>query len=287
MQYAMLKIEASGVQAMNAWGVYGAPPPSAYQGFIEALLRSVVHDLGVDQGPIFDLHKAVVPDFLVTVHHYSPRGHFDRHTGRQSFHLPISSHIQTSANEKHESQSMMDRPRVDMGFTLLFPVPSEAVTEGVVRDALFGASFAGGVIDESWVRVEDFGTWGPAARALSSWVRDLCWVMREHDFRSAIDPEDEDAPQGPIEALIHSMSERGQWVAPSLLGYRLLHEPCSQPTQRKEADVHAYADPLIGAVRYEPLARLLKDDHPLVPTWSRGEWASGDRVIEWRETLCH
>jgi hypothetical protein len=76
-----------------------------------------------------------------------------------------------------------------------------------------------------------------------------------------IPPGDGDSLERLIDAVSPHKGMDG-WLMPSLMGYRMIEEPAFNRAGARGGYPHAYADPLIGIVRAEGLARTSK-----IPRW--------------------
>lgn len=253
MSKVIVNLSARSVSAQNTANIYGAPPPSAYHGFIKALL---IKATGLRSEQYSDSQWQAVleklePAFMVVVHDFRPRateivGEFlEGNKKRRSPHAGLSYHLPRGYN------SSLDSPRADLRISLVFDVPVE-FSQSHAEAALANMRLAGGPLEPNWsLRFAKHQAWAEALQEVRK-----CYgrgsLMREHVASRALDSPD---------ALLDELQcehEKGRgWVMPTLVGYQLLHDPVAQEGMRPPAERHAYADPLIGLVYYQSIYRFV------------------------------
>ena len=211
-----LDLSVSGANAQNAYCVYGHPSPLAFIGFAHALCERS----GMKQ----------MSGVLAVLRHYRPKS------------IKVNNDdmfaIMRGAERDVDGESQIDTPRADLGVSLAFEVVAAELDIAAIQlSVLAGMRFAGGVLVSSKMRVHDDML--QAFRCLRG------FVMRAE----ALPPSDD--PVGSLLEAISINSKTGSgWVTPSLRGLRLIDDPQRKPGARG-GHPHAYADPLIGVVRFE------------------------------------
>ncbi|MDD2222845.1 MAG: type I-F CRISPR-associated protein Csy2 [Pseudomonas sp.] len=130
--------------------------------------------------------------------------------------------------------------------------------ETAVRDVLAQARFAGGQVQRHG-DIAVFGKPSDAIQALPTGfvVRDMSLLLQERMAQKN---------QGRLEAMVNLLAARPNleegvppWLAASTLGYAAL-TPFQPKAGAREGKPHAYAEPLTGLVRYQPLREIDRKD---------------------------
>ena len=123
--------------------------------------------------------------------------------------------------------------------------------ESAIRDALSGASLAGGTIQNDRVEVRTVTPDGSAFRGLR---RGTAMVRPDQAGRRLISSGDLTPEQPGLAAIAEILfpEERGPghgWLVPSAVGYRLIEEPETAPRRirtRTRSVPHVFAEPVVG-----------------------------------------
>ena len=228
-----ISLDVQGAGALNTYCVYGHPSPFAFIGFAHALCAraGLVQRRGV----------------LTVMHRFSPRAYTD--FGEVFHDMPRSAERDVRMDGAPSGQSQLDLPRSDLSVSLVFEA---AIPEGSMLsadslgdrllDTVEAMRFAGGtIIDPGPRSVRVHATPDEALRLKPG------FIMRPHRMM---------LPRGrAFQAFLAEVSAevgREGWRSPSLMGFRMLHEPVARDGARG-GHPHAYVDPLIGAVRFVSL----------------------------------
>lgn len=244
--------KAPTAKARNAAMIYGAPSPMTYAGFIEALG--------------YRMASPIEPRFMAMVHDFQPIG--VEQGGRTAYDLDRGTELICNG------QTQIDNPRAALQASVVFTAPTDW-SQAALERQLEDMRFAGSMLEEFAVGIADGESWQEGIRfALSR--KGGGFLVHDHAFNQQPSAGDR------IEALVEQLGQReAGWVQPSLVGYKLAHRPVPQPGMRREADAHAYAEPLIGIVRYASARRMLGAEAQLLPIWHRRVQGQG-RVIRMR-----
>lgn len=224
-----LQFKAAGVNARNAYAVYGLPGPGSWLGFAHALSQRVAEP--------FIAEKVI---FVVHDHH------FERDTAKAG--APFRARRSTEIGVRKET--IVDHPEMKLQLGLFLPIGDRHLPdESHLRRALSTLRFAGGVIDQGSVNIR---------------IDTLGSLWKTQPRGHVVLPEDLPEVGTPLESLIWSLTQPTPgWVRPSIRGYEFLTPPLATaggrfiPGTGQKAE-HVLAEPLLGLVRYQSVRAPLE-----------------------------
>ncbi len=168
-----------------------------------------------------------------------------------------------------QQNSMQPQALADIEWALLLDCEQHVSSDFArrVQDVLQSMRLGGGVIESAFVKV--FEAWSDAlkhALRVGYWIEDVT-----ADIRASASQSD------PMLAILAAISDRQfGWIVPVNLGYALLEAPKNRRGAR-DGRHHAFAEHMIGAIRFVPAS--LARQHDLKPTnlWRYG-W-DGDQFV--------
>lgn len=151
----------------------------------------------------------------------------------------------------------------DIELTLLLQCRHEVSDPHDVERVLSSMRLAGGDIESDSLRVQSVPDWDDALKKIRHgfWIDDA-----SHEMASGSDP---------VRALLRATRVSG-WMVPANLGYALLEVPRERVGAR-DGRLHAFAEDMIGLVRYTSLYRARQDGLRPARIWRYG-W-DGDQFL--------
>ena len=244
-KYIRVTVEVEGANAKNCAYAYGAPPPSAPWGF--------ARNLCLQSGTVLRGGAALV------LHDYRDLGQASSF-GRFTYSM-LRSSDRDVARPNHTT-SQIDLPKSNLWASIIFRVEADD-TEAIDRLAsLEPERFSGGHVTRCALSVHDL-----LSDALA--LVPPGFAMSEH--RLDFDP----TPRSLADFLTIRPGRPG-WFTASLMGYSLMEEPRERVGARL-ALPHAYADPLVGVVKWESLYGLRRAGGAGLTFWGPS-WVSSKTV---------
>lgn len=171
-----------------------------------------------------------------------------------------------------QSHSAQPMALADLSWTLVLDcarqVPQDIARN--IEDLLCRMRLAGGRIESADVFV--YEEWSLAVRnALRSghWIED-----------ATFDLLGQGAPGNPLQALLRAIAERKEgWLAPVNLGYALLEPPQPERDGARDGFAHAFAENLVGAIRYVPAGVARRRDTLTPAALWRSGWVDDQFLV--------
>lgn len=219
------------VQALNAEAAYcisGHPGPGTFIGFAHALLR---------RSGVSDAAR-IIPVF----HTFRLRS--SKAYGEHVHWMQRSSDRDTKRSRAAKAETQLDLPRADATLSVVMDLATECDGQRL-HDAITRMRLAGGTIVDMRAPETHF----EFERAIKS--------VPPGFFMQEVQSASDDSP---FDAIVNACAyDAPHWITPTLVGYHLI----SSPTERVNARggyPHAYADPLIGIVRWQSKTRASPAD---------------------------
>ena len=181
--------------------------------------------------------------------------------------------IASGAGAGPQQNALQPMALADIEWTLLLACERSASSLAAIREMLLRMRLAGGQIHS--VRVHAYPTWD---ETIAQTLRRGFWIEDATDLLT--DAED------PIAAALAAADTRDHgWIVPANLGYALLETPRTRQGARDGRN-HAFAEPMIGLVRFVSAAACRARDRALSPQdlWRYG-WDDDQFLITNRQGL--
>jgi len=173
--------------------------------------------------------------------------------------------IENPKNKEPQSNPLQPDALTDLEWTLVLDCAANLgdAASREIEGQLMRMRLAGGVI--ALARVRAHSQWDDVLQGMKSgfWIDDASALLE-----AEADPD-------PFIALIQA-ARSGAWVVPVNLGYALLEAPAQGRSGSRDAKPHAFAEHMIGLIRYTP-ARLAKVGLLPDKLWRHG-W-DGDQFL--------
>lgn len=169
-----------------------------------------------------------------------------------------------------QQNSMQPMALADMEWTLLLDCGQHVSRDSArhVEDMLRRMRLAGGVIDQARVMV--FDAWSDArqhALRTGYWIDDV-----------TADIQGDSRETDPMLAILMAIADRENgWIVPVNLGYALLEVPKQDRRGARDGRPHAFAEHMIGVIRYVPVGIARQRDLTQQNLWRHG-W-DGDQFL--------
>ncbi|WP_031407432.1 hypothetical protein [Thiomonas sp. FB-Cd] len=242
MNYATIALRASKASMLQNLSILSPAPVFAAIMAMHALDKRIPG--GLDIQGVGLIHQNAQP----WIEHLEDKGYVENAIVQRRGAVLFDSASDPSANP------MQPMALADLEWTILLAC-DRAVEPAAIETALLTMRFAGGVIDARYTRVRCFDDMKAALRR----VRSGFWIDDASDLLVG--------PGDPMAALLQAQRS-APWMIPANLGYALLESPVDRKGAR-EALPHAFAEHMIGLLRYTPMHQV-RDTISLDTLWRYG-----------------
>lgn len=163
--------------------------------------------------------------------------------------------------KKPAENSLQPAALADYELEIILKCRHDVGDVNAVRDRLLEMRLAGGVITNAHITQID--TWDNIKVSLHGgfWVDDASDEISAHG--------------NPVDGLVSALlQQKGNWIMPATLGYALIEPPAKERKGARDGLDHAFAEHMIGLVRFVPMRIAKKGD---IRLWRYG-W-SGDQFL--------
>ena len=263
MNYLLIDLKATKTNMLQSLGLLAPAPVMPAVLMAHALDHKLPQPLGITGVGIVHQHATPWIEHLDKQNGYLERALVQR----RGACLFDKHDIASGSGAGPQQNAMQPMALADIELTVLLQCERSLSDHEHVRETLLRMRLAGGPIHSAYV--SGYSTWD---EAIAQTLRGGHWVEDATDLLT-------DAPD-PLSAALDAVRSRDNgWIVPANLGYALL-EPPRERRGARDGRHHAFAEPMIGLIRYVPATTARSPERALSPQdlWRYG-WDADQFLI--------
>lgn len=262
-KYLILKgLEILKANANPAWYLVGPPALTAYHGFIQALLLTLVND----ESDINEAKKLVLHEgFAVVHHHIQMLGSWNKY---RTMFLPnqiSSAHAYDKNDYVKSSTKLASQPTATCNvlIDLIIKLPEELNTIDLnkVKGFLYGGNIAGGQINVAKFDIDSQLIIVETYAEISRQIKNGFYIIDRHDLLKRKDEKNTLELLLEKTRIVKNSDEKKEWLVPNNVGYLCLTSFEKTENSRNGNEV-AYAEPIVTLTEYRSVRKTKE-----IPFW--------------------